>query len=113
MELRAVLELLRASDPKVPLVVQSDSAYVIGVFTQWLSDWRRNGMRTASRKPIGNVDLVERIAEELERRTVTFEKVQGHAGHELNERADELAQMAARHAAEVVAAASSWSGRRG
>jgi ribonuclease HI len=103
MELRAVLELLRATDPREPLVIQTDSAYVVGVFTQWLARWKLNGMRTAAKKPVENAALIAKIADALKDRDVTFEKVPGHAGHALNELADALAQTAARYAASWVA----------
>jgi ribonuclease HI len=99
MELQAVLELLKATDPRQPLVIQTDSAYVIGVFTEWLEGWRQRGMRTSSGKPVENVDLIEDIVEKIEGRRVDYEKVLGHSGHSLNERADTLAQAAARKAA--------------
>ena len=103
MELRAVLELLINTDPGSELVIQSDSAYVIGVFTQWLKTWRMNGMRKSSGKRVENLDLVERIDSLLTGRVVNFEKVPGHAGHRLNEKADALAQAAARKAQERLA----------
>jgi len=94
MELRAVLELLNAV-PDNPIVVQTDSAYVVGIFTEWLEGWRERGMRKPSGKPVGNQDLIEAIAEVLETREVTFEKVRGHSGHALNDAADALARSAA------------------
>src|SRR6266511_6348971 len=78
MELRAVLELLRALDKSEPVVIQTDSAYVIGVFTRWLEGWRRKGMRTSRNAPVENRDLIEAIAHELDGRQVRFEKVPGH-----------------------------------
>jgi ribonuclease HI len=104
MEMRAVLELLLAVDPGEALVIQTDSAYVIGVFTEWLPKWRERGMRTASRKPVENVDLIERIDQTLKGRDVRFEKVAGHAGHVLNTRADALANQAAQRAKARLAA---------
>jgi len=98
MELRAVLELLLAVDSGGPLIVQTDSAYVIGVFTEWLSRWRARGMRTASNRPVENVDLIEQIDRALQGRDVTFEKVPGHSTHVLNNRADALAHGAAKRA---------------
>jgi ribonuclease HI len=99
MELRAVLELLRALDRSEPVIIQTDSAYVIGVFTQWLEAWRRNRMRTSRNVPVKNRYLIEAIALELEGRQVRFEKVPGHAGHRLNELANAKAQQWARLAA--------------
>lgn len=103
MELRAVLELLLAVDPRAPLIIQTDSAYVIGVFTEWLSGWRTRGMRTASNKPVENVDLIEWIDRELQGRNVVFEKVPGHSTHTLNNRADALAHGAAQRAKQRLA----------
>jgi ribonuclease HI len=99
MELRAVLELLRALDKSEPVLIQTDSAYVIGVFTQWLEGWRRKGMRTSRSAPVENRELIEAIARELDGRQVRFEKVPGHAGHRLNELANARAQQWARLAA--------------
>jgi ribonuclease HI len=103
MELRAVLELLCALDRSETVIIQTDSAYVIGVFTQWLEAWRRKGMRTSRNAPVENRDLIEAIAEaiaqELGGRQVRFEKVPGHAGHRLNELANAKAQQRARLAA--------------
>jgi ribonuclease HI len=96
MELRAVLELLRGLDRSESVIIQTDSAYVIGVFTQWLEAWRRKGMRTSRNAPVENRDLIEAIAQELDRRHVRFEKVPGHAGHRLNELANAKAQQWAR-----------------
>jgi ribonuclease HI len=98
MELRAVLELLTATNHCEPLVIQTDSAYVIGIFTQWLEGWRSRGLRTASGELPDNLELIEAIDGLLRDRIVTFEKVPGHAGHPLNERADALALAAARRA---------------
>lgn len=103
MELRAVLELLLGTDNDEPLVVQTDSEYVVNIFTKWLEGWRSRGMRTAARKPVENRDLIERIDSLLRGRKVEFEWVRGHAGHVLNERADALANGAARRAEDRLA----------
>lgn len=103
MELMAVLQLLLGTSPDEPLLIQTDSAYVIGVFTEWLEGWRRRGMRTSNKRPVENQGLIEQISARLVGREVRFEKVPAHAGHRLNERADALAQAAARRAVETVA----------
>lgn len=92
MELMSVIEGLKALTKQVDVVVHVDSAYVEGAFGQgWIDRWRRNGWRTADRKPVKNQDLWEQLAEQVERHRVTWKRVRGHAGVEWNERADELA----------------------
>lgn len=98
MELRAVRELLQAIDPQDVLIVQTDSAYVVGVFTKWLPLWRSKGMRNAKGKSVENLDLVSVIADLLIDRHVSFQKVPAHTGHPLNEAADSLALAAAQRA---------------
>ncbi len=96
-ELMAVLDLLRqtesASDE--PLLVLCDSQYVINSLTQWMPGWKRRGWRKADGKPVLNVELLKELDDALQGRKVRFEWVRGHTGHELNERADELARAAA------------------
>lgn len=97
MELTAVLQALRSTADE-PLLVLADSQYVINVFTQWLPDWRTRGMRTSSRKPVQNAELILEIDELLSSREIEWGWVRGHAGHPLNERADALARHAAERA---------------
>lgn len=97
MELTAVLELLR-SVPEGPLLIQSDSTYVINVFTRWLPGWRKRNMRTARGKPVENRELIEQIAASLAGRNIEWKWVRGHSGHALNETADRLATHGARQA---------------
>jgi ribonuclease HI len=96
LELRALSEALAAIDPRVRLEVITNSQYVVGVFTQWLSYWLDNGMRTASGKPVANEDLIMKIEAQLQDRRgrVTF-KWRGHGGDPLHERAAGLATAAA------------------
>jgi ribonuclease HI len=99
MELMAVVEGLRALTRPVPVVVHTDSAYVERAFTDgWLRRWKANGWRTAGKKPVANRDLWEALDEAASNHRVTFRRVDGHRGVELNERADVLA-VAARDAA--------------
>lgn len=95
MELRAVYEALCAAPRGVPLLIQTDSRYVIQIFTEWLDNWRSLGWKTASKKPVANREGIEMIAVELEHRDVEWLHVRGHAGHEFNELADGLAKAAA------------------
>jgi ribonuclease HI len=98
MELRAILEALRAH-PDQPIVILTDSQYAINCLTTWLPGWRRNGWRTSARRPVKHQPTIEAIAAELDRRPGQLVKVPGHAGHPLNERADQLAAAAAARAA--------------
>jgi ribonuclease HI len=92
MELMSVIQGLRAITRPMDVVVHVDSAYVESAFTQgWIDRWRQNGWRTAGKQPVKNRDLWEALAEEVARHRVTWRRVAGHAGVELNERADRLA----------------------
>ncbi|MFC7788149.1 ribonuclease H family protein [Microbacterium sp. MAHUQ-60] len=96
-ELRAVLELLRATagiDEK--LLIECDSRYVIDAVTKWMPGWKRRGWRKSDGGPVLNRDLLEGIDEAIRGRDVEFSWVKGHAGHPLNEAADERANAAAR-----------------
>jgi ribonuclease HI len=91
MELTAVIEALAALKLPSRVVVHTDSQYVKLGITEWLSQWERRGWKTAARKPVKNVDLWQRLAEQAARHRVEWRWVRGHAGVEGNERADELA----------------------
>lgn len=95
MELRAVYEALRATPRNIPLLIQTDSSYVIRVFTEWLEGWQASGWMTAAKKPVANRPAIEMIAAELEGRDIVWQHVRGHAGHTENELADELARAVA------------------
>ncbi|MGB3955416.1 MAG: ribonuclease H, partial [Brooklawnia sp.] len=96
-ELQAVLSLLRATKPVAdePLKVLCDSQYVINSVTRWMPGWKRRGWRKADGKPVLNQDLLKALDEELRGRDVSFEWVRGHAGHAMNEAADERARAVA------------------
>ncbi len=96
-ELRAVLELLLATagtDEK--LLIECDSRYVIDSVTKWMPGWKRKGWRKSDGGPVLNRDLLEGIDEAIRGRDVEFSWVKGHAGHPLNEAADERANSAAK-----------------
>ncbi|WP_226533646.1 ribonuclease H family protein [Microbacterium paraoxydans] len=96
-ELRAVLELLRATDgTDEKLLIECDSRYVIDSVTKWMPGWKRKGWRKSDGGPVLNRDLLEGIDEAIRGRDVEFSWVKGHAGHPLNEAADERANAAAR-----------------
>lgn len=93
----AVVELLR-SVPDESVLVQTDSQYVVRIFTEWLPVWRAKGMRTSKGKPVENSDLIEEIDRRLQARSLAWEWVRGHSGHDLNEVADGLAFFASNRA---------------
>ena len=93
MELLAAIEALnalKAAPSKV--VLYTDSNYVKGGITSWIHNWKKNGWKTANKKPVKNADLWQALVEAEEKHNVTWRWVKGHAGHPENERADELAR---------------------
>ena len=72
--------------------LHTDSMYLRDGITGWIHQWKRNGWKTAARKPVKNVDLWQRLDEQLARHEVSWHWVKGHAGHPENERADRLAR---------------------
>lgn len=96
-ELKAVLALLQATAdrPNRPLRILCDSKYVINCITQWMPGWKAKGWKKKDGKPVLNRDLLEELDRALAGRTYEFEWVKGHAGHHLNEAADERARAAA------------------
>ncbi|MEU1807133.1 ribonuclease H [Streptomyces sp. NPDC019937] len=97
-ELTALRELLEATDPAAPLQVRMDSQYAMKAVTTWLPGWRRKGWKTASGSPVANRDLVVRIDELLDGRTVDFVYVPAHQvdGDPFNAAADAAASHTAR-----------------
>lgn len=96
-ELTALERLLAATDPGVPLEVRMDSQYAMKAVTTWLPGWKRNGWKTAAGKPVANQELVVRIDELLDGRSVDFRYVPAHQvdGDRLNDFADRAASQAA------------------
>lgn len=92
MEMMAVIESLAALKKPCIIDLYTDSIYVRDGVTKWLSGWKAKGWKTAAKKPVKNQDLWERIDTEMQRHTVNWHWVKGHAGHPENERADELAR---------------------
>ncbi|MDP5218160.1 ribonuclease HI [Ruegeria sp. 2205SS24-7] len=92
MELLAAISALETLERASKITVVTDSAYVKNGVTGWIHGWKRNGWKTASKKPVKNVELWQRLDEAQRRHDVTWEWVKGHAGHPENERADELAR---------------------
>ena len=92
MELLAAIEALNALERASEITVVTDSAYVKNGVTGWIHGWKRNGWKTSNKKPVKNVDLWQALDAAQTRHQVTWEWIKGHAGHEENERADELAR---------------------
>jgi ribonuclease HI len=97
-ELTAVLRAIQAHPGDYPLLIESDSQYAIRCATEWLPGWKKKGWRTASGSPVKNLELVQGIDNAIAARpgSVRFRWVRGHVGNTFNERADELAGIAAR-----------------
>jgi len=92
MELLAAISALDALERTSKLTIVTDSSYVKDGLTKWIHGWKRNGWRTAAKKPVKNEDLWKRLDVAASHHDVTWEWVKGHAGHIENERADELAR---------------------
>ena len=92
MELMAAITALETLTQPSNITIVTDSAYVKNGVTTWIHGWKRNGWRTADKKPVKNVELWQRLDAAQARHTVTWTWVKGHAGHPENERADELAR---------------------
>jgi len=91
MELMAVIKGLEALNRASSVTVTTGSKYVKNGITEWIHNWKRNGWKTAAKKPVKNEDLWRELDDMVAKHQVTWQWVKGHAGHEENERADELA----------------------
>lgn len=94
MELTAAIMALEALKEPCKVKLHTDSQYVKNGITQWMHNWRKNGWRTASKKPVANQDLWQRLDAATRRHDISWAWVKGHAGHEQNERVDQLATAA-------------------
>ncbi|MDJ0738462.1 MAG: ribonuclease HI [Gammaproteobacteria bacterium] len=99
MELMAVIQGLQSLKRRCVVDVTTDSQYVRNGITQWIHNWKRNGWRTAAKKPVKNADLWRELDDAVRRHDVAWHWVKGHSGHPENERADELANRAIRNLA--------------
>ena len=96
MELMAVIAGLEALNRPCSVELYSDSQYVVNAFNQkWIDGWIKKGWKRGKNEPVKNVDLWQRLLKAKEPHNVTFTWVKGHAGHDMNERCDELATTAA------------------
>ena len=92
MELQAAIEALNALKRPSRVALYTDSQYVKGGITGWIEGWKRNGWRTAAKKPVKNAELWQALDEAARRHEISWHWVKGHAGHAENERADALAR---------------------
>ncbi|MGR3453839.1 ribonuclease HI [Pseudooceanicola sp.] len=92
MELLAAIHALETLGRGTAITVVTDSQYVKNGVTGWIHGWKRNGWKTAAKKPVKNAELWQRLDDAAQRHDVTWEWVKGHAGHPENERADALAR---------------------
>lgn len=91
MELMAAIEGLKALSEQCEVSLTTDSQYVRKGITEWLENWKKRGWKTASKKPVKNVDLWQQLDEQSKRHTINWHWVKGHSGHRENEIADQLA----------------------
>jgi ribonuclease HI len=94
MELMGAISALEALKVPATVDLHTDSQYLQQGISQWIHGWKRNGWRTADKKPVKNTDLWQRLDTAMQRHDVRWHWVKGHAGHALNERADALARAA-------------------
>lgn len=95
MELRGAIEALRTLKKPSEIILHTDSKYVMDGIMKWISNWKKNGWRTADRKPVKNSDLWQDLDLEVEKHKIEWIWVKGHSGNHFNEIVDELAREAA------------------
>ena len=94
MELTAVIKALEALKQPSAATVHTDSRYVMDGATKWMKNWKKNGWKTADKKPVKNEELWRALEDAAARHAVSWRWVEGHSGHAENERADALARAA-------------------
>lgn len=93
MELMAAIKALEALKKPSTVALHTDSNYLRGGITGWIHTWKKNGWKTAAKKPVKNAELWQALDAQAQRHDVRWHWVKGHAGHDENERADELARQ--------------------
>jgi ribonuclease HI len=93
MELMAAIMALEQLTRGCAIEVHTDSQYLRNGITSWLANWKQKGWRTADKKPVKNQELWQRLDAASQRHEISWHWVKGHAGHAMNERADELARQ--------------------
>ena len=92
MEMLAVTEALKLVKLESEITVYTDSKYVMDGITKWIFNWKKNGWKSANKKPIKNIDLWQQLDKEVARHQAEWTWVKGHSGDQFNEVADELAR---------------------
>jgi ribonuclease HI len=92
MEIQAAVEALNALKRPCTVEMHVDSQYVKDGITKWIHGWKKNGWKTADKKPVKNVELWQALDDAIKRHQISWHWVKGHDGHPENERADELAR---------------------
>jgi ribonuclease HI len=100
MEMMAAIQALEGLKRVTDVVLYTDSTYLRDGITKWIHGWKRNGWKTAAKKPVKNEDLWRRLDDALADHEIDFRWVKGHSGHPENERADELARLGSEAAAQ-------------
>ena len=95
MELTAVIEALRSLTRSCEIIITTDSNYVKDGISEWIHQWKKKGWKTAGKQSVKNKELWKELEAETNQHKIKWEWVKGHSGHPENERADELANMAA------------------
>ena len=93
MELTAVIQALESLTRPCKVQLHSDSKYVLQGITEWLSNWKKRGWKTANKSAVKNEDLWRRLDSARERHQIEWKWVKGHSGHDGNDRADKLANL--------------------
>lgn len=98
MELMAVISALELLKEPCMVDVYSDSTYVLKGISEWMPSWKARGWKTADKKPVKNVEYWQRLEKAASSHKIKWHWVKGHNGHDMNERADELARKAITYA---------------
>ena len=93
MELMAAIQALEMLTKPCSVQLNTDSKYVMQGITEWISNWKKRGWKTASKTPVKNEDLWRRLDAAIQRHNIEWFWVKGHSGHKENDRADELANL--------------------
>ena len=96
MEMRAVIEALKnLKKPNEEILIYTDSKYVMDGITKWIFGWKKNGWKSADKKPVKNLELWQELDLQVSRHQIKWKWVKGHSGNHFNEAVDELAKRAA------------------